>query len=47
MFLNRSRPIRGGAADIYMPLIPIWRTVTKKYIYIKEVFYSFRKNGPR
>ena len=48
MFLDRSWPIRGGAADIYtsMPLITIWQTVTEKF-HINEVFYSYRKKGPR
>ena len=46
MFLDRSWPIRGGAADVYMPLITIWRTVTEKF-HINEVFYSYRKKGPR
>ena len=41
MFLDRSWPIRGGAADIYMRFITIRRTV------INEVFYSYRKKGPR
>ena len=45
MFLDRSWPIRGGAADIYMPLITIWRTVTEKF-HINEVFYSYRKKDP-
>ena len=45
MFLDRSWPIRGGAADIYMPLITICRTVRGK-IHINEVFYSYRKKGP-
>ena len=44
MFLDRSWPIRGGAADIYMPLITIRRTVTEKN-YMNEVFYSYRKKG--
>ena len=34
MFLDRSWPIRGGAADIYV------RTVTEKF-HINEVFYLF------
>ena len=46
MFLDRSWPIRGGADDMYMPLITIWRTVTENF-YINEVFYSYRKKGPR
>ena len=46
MFLDRSWPIRGGAADIYMPVITIRRTVTEKN-HINEVFYSYRKKGPR
>ena len=36
MFLDHSWPIRGGAADIYMPLITILRTVTEKF-HINEV----------
>ena len=46
MFLDRSQPIRGGAAEIYVSSIPISRTVTKKIIYMK-FFYSYRKIGPR
>ena len=46
MFLDRSWPIRGGAAVIYMPLITIRRTVPEKF-YINKVFYSYRKKGPR
>ena len=45
MFLDRSWPIRSGAADMYMPLLTIWRTVTEKF-HINEVFYSYRKKGP-
>ena len=45
MFLDRSWPIRGGAADIYMPLITISRIVTETF-HINEVFYSYRKKGP-
>ena len=43
MFLDRSWPIRGGAADIYMPLT-ILRTVTFFHD-INEVFYSIGKKG--
>ena len=46
MVLDRSWPIRGGAADIYMPSIPILTNRTKKK-HMNEVFYSYRKKGPR
>ena len=44
MFLDRSWPTKGEAADIYMSLIPIYRTVTKKYN-VNEV--PVGKKGPR
>ena len=43
MFLGRSWPIKGGAGNIYMPLIPIGRTVTKK-THINEVLCG--EGGP-
>ena len=46
MFLDCSWPIRGGAADIYMPLITILLAVTEQF-HTNEVFYSYRKKGPR
>ena len=46
MVLDRSWPIRGGAAEIYMPSIPILTNRNKKK-HINEVFYSYRKKGPR
>ena len=44
MFLDRSWSIRGGAADFYMPLITILRTVTETF-HINEVIYS-EKGAP-
>ena len=46
MFLDRSWPIRGGAADMYMPLINHLTNRNRK-IHINEVFYFYRKKGPR
>ena len=46
MFLDRSWPIKGGAADIYMPLIEVWRTVTKQND-LNKTFYSYREKGLR
>ena len=43
MFLGRSWPIKGGAGNIYMTLIPIGRTVTKK-THINEFFLG--EGGP-
>ena len=47
MFLDRYWPIRGGATDMYMPLVSIRRTVTKKNHIKNEVFFSDFKKGPR
>ena len=47
MVLDRSWPIRGGAAEMYMPSIPILTNRNKKKTHINEVFYSYRKKGPR
>ena len=44
MFLDRSWPIRGGTADIYMPLITIRRTVTEKF-HINEVLFLQEKGA--
>ena len=46
MFLDRSWPIRGGAADIYMPLITIWRTVTEKFHIKMRCSIPIGKRGP-
>ena len=43
MFLDRSWPIRGGAADIYMPLIttgPLFPIGIEHLIYMKFFLYG-------
>ena len=49
MFLDRSRPIRGGAADIYLRYLYALNTHLtnrNKKKHINEVFYSYRKRDP-
>ena len=45
MFLDSSWQVRDGTTDIYMPLIPIRRTVTKKN-HVNKFFFSIEKRGP-
>ena len=51
MFLDRFWPIRGGAADIYMPFNTHSTNRIKKkkksYTPYNEIFFSYREKGPR
>ena len=51
MFLDRSWPIRGGAAYIYYALNTHLTNRNNIYVYIyiykNEVFYSYREKEPR